>query len=138
LRGLPYGTERRAVRGGVELASPFGKFYGTNITPDKDHGIGKWSADDFYKALHDGVAPDKHLYPAMPYTSYRGLSRTDTDAMYAYLMQLKPMAVQNREPELGFPYNQRFAMAGWNLLFARMRCPMHRRASRRRGYAAVT
>ncbi|UBM12305.1 cytochrome c [Cupriavidus metallidurans] len=109
--------------GGVELASPFGKFYGTNITPDKDHGIGKWSADDFYKALHDGVAPDKHLYPAMPYTSYRGLSRTDTDAMYAYLMQLKPMAVQNREPELGFPYNQRFAMAGWNLLFRKDALP---------------
>ncbi|GMG89819.1 cytochrome c [Cupriavidus metallidurans] len=109
--------------GGVELASPFGKFYGTNITPDKDHGIGKWSADDFYKALHDGVAPDKHLYPAMPYTSYRGLSRTDTDAMYAYLMQLKPIAVQNREPELGFPYNQRFAMAGWNLLFRKDALP---------------
>jgi len=103
--------------GGVELASPFGKFYGTNITPDKDHGIGKWSADDFYKALHDGVTPDKRLYPAMPYTSYRGLSRTDTDAMYAYLMQLKPVAAPNREPDLSFPYNVRQALAGWNLLF---------------------
>src|ERR1700676_641665 len=55
--------------GGVKLASPFGTFYGTNITPDPVHGIGKWSAAQFYKALHDGVAPDKQLYPAMPYTS---------------------------------------------------------------------
>ena len=104
--------------GGYELASPFGKFYGTNITPDKDHGIGKWSTEDFYKALHDGVSPDKHLYPAMPYTSYRGLSRADTDAMYAYLMQqVKPAAVPNRPHDLGFPYNIRLAMIGWNLLF---------------------
>jgi len=109
--------------GGVELVSPFGKFYGTNITPDKEHGIGKWSADDFYKALRDGVTPDKHLYPAMPYTSYRGLSRADTDAMYAYLMQLKPVATQNREPDLSFPYNQRFALAGWNWLFRKDALP---------------
>jgi mono/diheme cytochrome c family protein len=109
--------------GGVPLASPFGKFYGTNITPDKDHGIGKWSADDFYKALHDGVSPDKHLYPAMPYTSYRGLSRADTDAMYAYLMQLKPMAVANRPHELGFPYNIRFGLVFWNALFLKDTLP---------------
>jgi len=49
--------------GGVKLVSPFGTFYGTNITPDPVHGIGKWSAAQFYKALHDGVTPDKHLYP---------------------------------------------------------------------------
>ncbi len=109
--------------GGVVLASPFGTFYGTNITPDKDHGIGKWSADDFYKALHDGVTPDKHLYPAMPYTSYRGLSRGDTDAMYAYLMQLKPAAVANRPHDLRFPYNMRIALIGWNLLFLRDQLP---------------
>lgn len=109
--------------GGVPLASPFGTFYGTNITPDKKHGIGQWSADDFYKALHDGVTPDKHLYPAMPYTSYRGLSRGDSDAIYAYLMQLKPAAVPNKPHELSFPYNIRLAMAGWNLLFLKDQLP---------------
>lgn len=110
--------------GGVPLASPFGTFYGTNITPDKEHGIGKWSADDFYKALHDGVTPDKHLYPAMPYTSYRGLSRGDADAMYAYLtQQVKPVAAVNREHELRFPYNIRIAMAGWNVFFLKNALP---------------
>lgn len=103
--------------GGVELASPYGKFYGTNITPDKEHGIGTWSRDDFYKALHDGKAPGKQLYPAMPYTSYRGLSREDSDALYAYFMQLKPAAVANREPDLKFPYNMRFGMGIWKAMF---------------------
>ena len=87
---------RRGGPRSIALESPFGTFYGSNTTPDKGHGIGNWSADDFYEALHRGVAPDKHLYPAMPYTSYRGLTRADSDAMYAYLMQLKPAAVPDR------------------------------------------
>jgi mono/diheme cytochrome c family protein len=114
--GAPYA-------GGAALESPFGTFYGSNTTPDKGHGIGNWSADDFYEALHRGVAPDKHLYPAMPYTSYRGLTRADSDAMYAYLMQLKPAAVPDREPSLGFPYNMRIALVGWNLLFLEDKLP---------------
>jgi len=109
--------------GGVKLASPFGTFYGTNITPDQDHGIGKWSADDFYKALHDGVSPDGQLYPAMPYTSYRQLSRADSDAMYAWLMAQKPAAVANHAPDLSFPFNLRFAVRFWNMLFLKDALP---------------
>jgi mono/diheme cytochrome c family protein len=109
--------------GGVKLASPFGTFYGTNITPDKDHGIGKWSADDLYKALHDGVTPDKQLYPAMPYTSYRQLSRADSDAIYAYLMAQKPAAVANHEPELSFAFNLRSGVRFWNWAFLKDALP---------------
>lgn len=109
--------------GGVKLASPFGTFYGTNITPDKDHGIGNWSADDLYRALHDGVAPNKQLYPAMPYTSYRQLSRADSDAIYAYLMAQKPAAVANREPELSFPFNMRFGVRFWDWVFLKDTLP---------------
>ncbi len=103
--------------GGVKIDSPFGTFYGTNITPDAQHGIGKWNADDFYAALHEGVSPDGQLYPAMPYTSYRQMSRADSDAIYAYLMSLKPAAVTNREPDLSFPFNLRFAVRFWKMLF---------------------
>jgi mono/diheme cytochrome c family protein len=103
--------------GGVKLASPFGTFYGTNITPDKDRGIGNWSAADLYNALHDGVTPDKQLYPAMPYTSYRQLSRADSDAIYAYLMAQKPAAVANHAPELSFPFSLRFGVRFWDWLF---------------------
>jgi len=112
------------MAGGVPLDSPFGKFYGTNITRDPEHGIGRWSADDFYKALHDGTAPGGHqLYPAMPYTSYRSMPRQDVDAIYAYLMQLPAAKVPNKPAELGFPYNMRFGVFFWKLLFLKDELP---------------
>src|SRR5262252_5027091 len=104
--------------GGLAMQSGFGAIYSTNITPDPDHGIGRWSAEDFWRALHDGVRRDgEQLYPAMPYTSYRGMTRSDADAIYAYVMQLPPMKVANRRTELNFPFNVRLGMVGWNVLF---------------------
>ena len=106
------------LAGGLPMPSGFGTIYATNITPDPDDGIGRWSADDFWRALHDGVRRDgQQLYPAMPYTSYRGMTRADADAIYAYLMQMRPMKVANRRTELNFPFNIRLGMVGWNLLF---------------------
>ncbi|WP_277188830.1 cytochrome c [Caballeronia sp. BR00000012568055] len=109
--------------GGVKLESQFGTFYGTNITPDPKYGIGKWSADEFYTALHDGKAPKGKLYPAMPYTSYRQMSREDSDAIYAYLMAQKPASLPNVEPDLKFPYNVRFAVRFWDMLFLKDALP---------------
>jgi mono/diheme cytochrome c family protein len=104
--------------GGLPMASGFGTIYATNITPDPDEGIGRWNAEDFWRALHDGVRRDgQQLYPAMPYTSYRGITRADADAIYAYVMQLRPMKVVNRKTKLNFPFNIRLGMLGWNLLF---------------------
>jgi mono/diheme cytochrome c family protein len=104
--------------GGLGMASGFGTIYATNITPDPDNGIGRWTSDDFWRALHDGVRRDgQQLYPAMPYTSYRGMTRADSDAIYAWLMQLRPMKVANKQTALDFPYNIRLGMLGWNLLF---------------------
>jgi mono/diheme cytochrome c family protein len=104
--------------GGLPMQTGFGTIYATNVTPDPDHGLGRWSADDFWRALHDGIRRDgQQLYPAMPYTSYRGITRADADAIYAYIMQLRPMKVANRSTELNFPFNIRLGMLGWNLLF---------------------
>ena len=104
--------------GGLPMQSGFGTIYATNITPDPDDGIGRWSAEDFWRALHDGVRRDgQQLYPAMPYTSYRGMTRADADAIYAYVMRLRPMKVANRRTELNFPFNIRLGMLGWNVLF---------------------
>jgi len=106
------------------MASGFGTIYATNITPDPDDGIGRWSAEDFWRALHDGIRRDgRQLYPAMPYTSYRGMTRSDADAIYAYVMQLLPMKVANRSTELNFPFNIRLGMLGWNALFLHDRLP---------------
>ena len=104
--------------GGLPMQTGFGTIYATNITPDPDDGLGRWSAEDFWRALHDGIRRDgQQLYPAMPYTSYRGMTRTDADAIYAYIMQLRPMKVANRSTGLNFPFNIRLGMLGWNLLF---------------------
>jgi mono/diheme cytochrome c family protein len=105
--------------GGVPLRSPFGAIHGTNITPDPDHGIGRYTADDFYHALTRGEARDGHqLYPAMPYVSYQSMSRADSDAMYAYLMNQVPVSQANPSNDVRFPANIRASLQVWNLLFA--------------------
>lgn len=109
--------------GGVPVETPFGTIYGTNITPDKQHGIGNWTSADFYRALHDGLGAEHPLYPAMPYTTYRGMTREDSDALYAYLRSVPPLAVPNKPLEVPFPFNMRFLMRGWNLLFLRDELP---------------
>jgi mono/diheme cytochrome c family protein len=98
--------------------TPFGTIYSTNITADPDTGIGTWSEDDFYRALHDGVAPGgKHLYPAFPYIYFRRLSRQDSDDLYAYLHTLKPVHRPPTPDRLMFPFNLRFGMIFWNWLY---------------------
>lgn len=110
--------------GGVPLDTPFGTMYGSNITPDPDYGIGRWTRDQFYSALTRGRGHGLHyLYPAMPYTSYRALPRADSDAMYDYLMSRQSVAVPGPEAKLGFPYNIRLAMMGWNILFLKNELP---------------
>ena len=104
--------------GGRALTSPFGTFYTPNITPDRETGIGTWSADDFWHALHDGRSRSRgHLYPAMPYPHFALYSRADCDAMYAYLQSLEPISNVPPQHEIRFPFDMRFLMAVWNSLY---------------------
>jgi mono/diheme cytochrome c family protein len=104
--------------GGFAFHMPFGTIYSTNITADKKTGIGGWTDDDFVRALHRGVAKDgAHLYPAFPYASYTRLSRDDAVAMKAYLFTLPAEHAPARPNKLSFPFNQRWALALWNLVF---------------------
>ena len=104
--------------GGVPFVLPFGTIYSSNITADQTTGIGKWTDDQFVRALHDGVRSDgKRLYPAFPYTSYTQLSRDDVLAIKAYLFSLPKVTEPTKEPDLGFPFNQRWAMGFWNAAF---------------------
>jgi mono/diheme cytochrome c family protein len=106
-----------AWAGGLPIATPVGTIYATNITPDTETGIGRWTRADFHHALRDGIGRDgRHLYPAMPYTAFRGLMTEDVDAIYAYLMTREPIRLTNRDNALSFPFNLRGLMAFWNLV----------------------
>lgn len=106
-----------AWAGGLPFATPFGTIYSTNISPDKESGIGNWTRAEFHRALRDGVGKGgSHLYPAMPYASYRKMTPDDVDAIYAFLMSREPMKVENQKNALTFPFNIRQSLTFWNLL----------------------
>jgi len=104
--------------GGVGLNTPFGVIYSSNITSDKNVGIGGWTKDQFYAAMHDGIRADgQHLYPAFPYPWFTRVSREDDDAIFAYLQTTPPSNAQPPPNRLPFPFNQRSLLAVWNALF---------------------
>ena len=104
--------------GGRAIPTPFGTIYSTNITPDKTSGIGGWSEEQFYRAMHEGIRADgKHLYPAFPYPWYTKLTRADTDALKAFLEAVPPVKQENRQTALPWPLSVREVMAGWNALY---------------------
>lgn len=107
------------MAGGRALETPFGKLYSTNITPDKESGIGGYSFAQFDRAMRKGVAADGHnLYPAMPYPSYAKMSGEDMQALYAYLMQGLPAVKQENKPsEMAWPFSMRWGLAIWNWFF---------------------
>src|ERR1700749_1074272 len=112
------GASSKPYAGGYALHAYFGTVYSTNITPDNETGIGRWSKDQFYRALHAGVGADgRHLYPAFPYLYFTKASRADSDAIFAYLRTVQPVRRRSPPNRLMFPTNIRFGMAFWNALF---------------------
>jgi len=104
--------------GGGPMKTPFGTFYAPNITPDQEHGIGRWSDIDFVRALREGISPDGHHYfPVFPYTSYTNMTPEDARDIKAYLFSLKPVARASRPHDIQFPFAWRFAQSFWKLLF---------------------
>jgi mono/diheme cytochrome c family protein len=104
--------------GGLGLKTPFGAIYTSNITPDRITGIGAWTNDQFYKAMHDGKGiHGENLYPAFPYPWFRRASRADDDAIFAYLMTVPAVSYTPPKNNLPFPFNIRGSVGAWNLLF---------------------
>ncbi|WP_062762852.1 cytochrome c [Falsirhodobacter sp. alg1] len=104
--------------GGVAIDSPMGAIWASNITPDKETGIGNWTLDQFRAALYDGIDDEgAHLYPAMPYENFRKLSEQDVRALYDYFMNdVAPVHNEVQKTELSFPFNLRFGIRAWNWL----------------------
>jgi mono/diheme cytochrome c family protein len=108
--GAPYA-------GGRPIATPFGTVLSANLTPDAT-GLGNWNADQFYRALHEGIAANgEHLFPAFPYNWFTRMPRADTDAIFAYLRTLAPVANRPDRNQLSFPFNIRALTAVWNYLY---------------------
>ena len=108
----------QALAGGGRLNTPFGYMLTPNITPDAATGIGLWTSNDFYRALHAGVnRAGQDMYPTMPYDFYTRVTREDSDAIYAYLRTLKPVSSLIDVNHLHFPFDERWTMAGWRELY---------------------
>ncbi len=104
--------------GGYGLQTPFGTIYSTNITPDPDTGIGRWSEAAFARAMHQGVARDgSHLFPAFPYDHFTMVSDADVQALYAYMMTRAPVRAAPPTNTIPFPLNIRLLQEGWKILF---------------------
>ncbi len=118
--GCHTATGGAPLAGGRGVETPFGVVFASNITPDIDTGIGSWSVDDFWRALHHGRAKDgRLLYPAFPYTSFTQVTREDADALYAFLMSGAAVVRANQPHALRFPYSTQAALAVWRALYFR-------------------
>ena len=106
------------LAGGRALKTPFGIFYSPNITPDPDHGLGRWTLEDFARAMREGLSPGgDHYFPAFPYTAYTGMTDQDIADLWAYLRGQAASAMVNREHELDFPFGLRFLVGPWKWLY---------------------
>lgn len=104
--------------GGHGLLTPFGTIFSTNITPEPDTGIGRWSLEAFRRAMHEGIARDgSHLFPAFPFDHFTKVSDEDVEALYAYLMTRPPMPAETPANTVPFPLNIRALQQGWKFLF---------------------
>ena len=125
------------LTGGQGFTAAFGTVYSSNITPDVQTGIGAWSADDFWHALHDGIRKDgAPLYPAFPYPYFARFSRDDSDAIFAYLRAQKPIHNVPPANAMAFPINIRSSVWFWDMLYrgeAKAGTDPHRSAQWNRG-----
>lgn len=108
----------RPFSGGKPMETPFGTVHSTNITPDRDTGIGAWSPDAFTRAMREGVSRDGHLlYPAFPYNHYVRMTQADVDDLYAYFMTRPPIHAPARDNDMTFPFGFRPLVGFWNMLY---------------------
>ena len=108
------------LAGGRAITTPFGTVYTSNLTPDPVHGLGRWTADDFWQALHLGLGPQgRRLSPAFPYTSYSRLTRADADALWAFLQSVPAVARPQSAADMVWPFGTQTALGLWRAMYFR-------------------
>jgi mono/diheme cytochrome c family protein len=106
--------------GGRGVPTPFGTVYASNLTSDTTHGIGAWTADEFWRAMHHGRSPDgRLLYPAFPYANTTRITRDDSDSLLAFLRSVPAVERANTLHDLAFPFNLQASLAVWRALYFR-------------------
>jgi mono/diheme cytochrome c family protein len=115
------GPQSPPFSGGLPINSPFGIIYSTNITPDPINGIGKYTFDDFSRAVRKGIAKNgSRLYPAMPYASFTAATDDDIRALYSYFMnEVTPVNHKPPETKLPFPFSLRWSLIFWDAAFVK-------------------
>jgi mono/diheme cytochrome c family protein len=110
----------KTFAGGLRINTPFGAIYSPNITPDRDTGIGAWTFEQFKNAVHSGIRADgQYLYPAMPFDAFTKITEDDLKALWAYFRSLPPIKQERHANDMTFPFNIRYGMLAWRLLFFR-------------------
>lgn len=110
--------DAKPLAGGRGLKTPFGVFRSPNITPHPEHGIGRWSLEDFQLALREGVSPaGADYYPVFPFTSYTRMTDADIASLFSYLRAQPAVAAPNLEHEIPWYMKWRFVNWIWKLLF---------------------
>ena len=110
----------RPYAGGRAIETPFGRVYSSNLTSDPTTGLGRWTEEDFWKALHHGRSRDGRLLnPAFPYVEYSRVTPEDARALWAFLRTVPPVARENTAHELPWPYRTQWALAFWRGLYFR-------------------
>lgn len=112
-----YKKKGKLLAGGPAIETPFGTFYGPNITPDDEHGIGGWTVEQLSKALTAGRAPDgAHYFPSFPYTSYAAMRAQDIVDLKAFLDTVAPIAQPSRAHDLSWPFSDRTMLGAWKVV----------------------
>ena len=108
------------LAGGRPIQTPFGSVVTSNLTPDPEHGLGRWTQDDFWQALHLGLGQDgRRLSPAFPYTSYSRLTRADADALWAYLQSVPAVPRPKTAANMVWPFGTQTALGLWRAMYFR-------------------
>ncbi len=111
-------NDGKPLAGGRALATPFGIFYGPNITPDPQYGIGKWTEADFRRALREGIGRDgRYLFPVLPFPAFTGMTDADIAAVWAFLQTQAPVAQPDKLHQVKPPFGWRSLLVGWRTLF---------------------
>ncbi|MEO9080197.1 MAG: cytochrome c [Rhodanobacter sp.] len=113
-------TAQGGVRyaGGRSLSTAFGDVPAPNLTPDPETGLGQWTFNDFWHALHHGTGREGQLlYPVFSYTSFTKVTRADALAIFAYLKSLPPVTRAATPLGLKFPYSVRSSLLAWRTLY---------------------